>query len=309
LIAEEKAEQIAAARQMAQELARQQRDFIDRLAKSNLNSGGEGDKPTEPAAGVGSKPVPPKEGEEEMPGLGAARQIAEKAETLKDVLGAAAGAKNPEDEPAAEKIQAILGSMKLDDVLERLKNLPDQLGSGQADDAKSAAEEGAERLEETASALDSLYRGVVAPQLEALAKAEKALSGLEEDLEKLEKPADINGWHLRAEDLADDLEKAGVNEELRNEFAEVVQNGLGDSRKAGSWAWVRVDSGYYAAPASYKRVIVRLQATLRGQLQELILGEQISQRDEPTPPQYQDLVDRFYKVLAVEGKVIKKKDP
>lgn len=308
LIAEEKAEQIAAARQMAAELARQQRDFVDRLAKSHLGSGGgEADKPTEPIAGAGSttKPMPP---EESMPGLGAARRIAEKSETLKDVLSAAAGNKRPEDETAAEKLQAIMGSLKLADVLERLKNLPDQIGSGKADDAQSAAEEGAERLEEAANALDSLYRGVVAPQLEALAKAEKALGGLEVDLEKLERPTDINAWHLRADELADDLEKAGVNEQLRNEFAEMVKQGLSEARKTGTWNWVLADEGFFTAPAKYKRIIMRLQASLRGQLQELILGEQIMQRDEPTPPQYQELVDRFYQVLAVEGKVIKKQE-
>src|SRR5690606_5147636 len=115
-------------------------------------------------------------------------------------------------------------------------------------------------------------------------------------------------WHLRADELADDLEKAGVNEQLRNEFAEMVKQGLGEARKTGTWNWVLADEGFFTAPAKYKRIIMRLQASLRGQLQELILGEQIMQRDEPTPPQYQELVDRFYQVLAVEGKVIKKQE-
>jgi hypothetical protein len=37
-------------------------------------------------------------------------------------------------------------------------------------------------------------------------------------------------------------------------------------------------------------------------MQELLLGQQTFSRDEPIPPQYQDLVDRYYQVLATEGK-------
>lgn len=305
LIAQEQADQIAAARQMAAELARQQRDFVDRLAKSDLGSSGESEKPMD-AAGA-ARNAKPMEKEEQRPGLGAAQRIAEKAETLKDVLGAAGGAKSPEEEPAAEKLKSIIGSLKLDDLLHKLQQLPDQVGGGKAEEAKSAAEEGAERLEEAANALDAIHRGVVAPRLEMLAKVEKEIAGLDEDLDMLEKPADINSWHARADELADDLEKAGINEELRTQFAELIKQGLGDARRTGNWNWAQVN-GFYQAPANYKRLVQRLQASLRNQLQELVLGEQISQRDEPTPPQYQELVDRFQQVLTIEGKSLRKKN-
>ncbi|MBW8884380.1 MAG: hypothetical protein JF612_06285, partial [Planctomycetia bacterium] len=35
---------------------------------------------------------------------------------------------------------------------------------------------------------------------------------------------------------------------------------------------------------------------------EYLLGEMRSTGDEPIPPQYRDFVDRYYKVIAAEGK-------
>jgi len=40
-----------------------------------------------------------------------------------------------------------------------------------------------------------------------------------------------------------------------------------------------------------------------------MLGELASSRDEPIPPQYQDLVDRYHQVLSSEGKQRKKAEP
>ena len=36
-------------------------------------------------------------------------------------------------------------------------------------------------------------------------------------------------------------------------------------------------------------------------MQELMLGDLASSGDEPIPPQYQELVDRYHQVLATEG--------
>jgi hypothetical protein len=37
-------------------------------------------------------------------------------------------------------------------------------------------------------------------------------------------------------------------------------------------------------------------------MQEYLLGDTLATGDEPIPPQYQELVDRYYRVLAAEGK-------
>jgi hypothetical protein len=40
--------------------------------------------------------------------------------------------------------------------------------------------------------------------------------------------------------------------------------------------------------------------SLRARMQELMLGDLTASGDEPVPPQYQELVDRYYQVLASE---------
>jgi hypothetical protein len=85
------------------------------------------------------------------------------------------------------------------------------------------------------------------------------------------------------------------------------KGGWGDTVRNGGWKWGRTEGGYYAAPGGYRVLISRMQESIRNRMQELLLGDLASSRDEPIPPQYQDLVDRYYQVLATEGKEKMKK--
>jgi hypothetical protein len=44
-------------------------------------------------------------------------------------------------------------------------------------------------------------------------------------------------------------------------------------------------------------------------MQELMLGDLTAAGDEPVPPQYQELVDRYYQVLASEQQRRRKPEP
>jgi hypothetical protein len=232
-----------------------------------------------------------------------AEEIAENAETLNDVLGAAGQADQPQDEETAQKVQAIAGSLKLDELIERMQNLPSQVQSGEMQDAAAAAGDGAERMESLAEQLSELHRSIVAPRVDELAKMEEQLTGLDEELDQLETPSEITGWHLEANELLEQLEESGMSEELRREFLEEMKKaGWGPEMRNGGWRWARIEGGYYTAPAPYHAMISRILARIRGQMQELLLGELAYSRDEPIPPQYQELVDRYYQVLSAEGK-------
>jgi hypothetical protein len=78
-----------------------------------------------------------------------------------------------------------------------------------------------------------------------------------------------------------------------------------EMRKAG-WNWGRTEGGFFAAPAGYRTILARLLDATRGRIQEIMLGDLASSRDEAIPPQYQELVDRYHQVLAAEGKELKK---
>lgn len=303
LLQEEQAQQIAAAQQMAAELARRQDDFADKLANPE-GSGGIGKPKEEDEPGLSEEEKKRREEEqkkaeeERKQGLGVdAQEIAEKAKTLADVLGAASGSDKPEDQAAAEKIKAIAGELDLSSAIERMQKLPDQVGKGENEDAKANAGDGAERMEAAAEQLAALHRVIVAPQVDELAKVEERVTVLTDELDELDTETKVAGWHNDANDLLDDLEKAGVDEKERKEFEEEMKRigwGNTNNRKEN---WVLVD-GLYRSPASYKMHLLRLQSAVQARMQELMLGDLLDSGDEPIPPQYQDLVDKYYQVLS-----------
>ena len=223
-------------------------------------------------------------------------------------FGAAARADTPEEQETGKKVDELAKGMGIGDLTERLKNLPGQVGEGKLEDAKVTAGDGAERLEATAEQLGLLHRSIVAPKVDELAKVERELANLDQRLDQLDTPTKITGWHMDADELQDELDKGGVPEELRQEFVEEMKRGgWGDTGRTGGWKWGRTEGGYYAAPGGYRVLISRMQESIRNRMQELLLGDLASSRDERIPPQYQEFVDRYYQVLAAEGKEKMKK--
>ncbi len=304
LLAEEQAQRIAAAQQMAAQLARQQQDFADRLAQTEQSGGGSGKPEKEKDKPGAGDEVKPEEQKDRMPGLGGqAEDIARKAQTLSDVLGAASKATDPQDEASAKKVEEIVGSLKLPELTQRLADLPSQIGNGEKEEARATAGDGAERMEVAAQQLAMLHRSIVAPKVDELAKQEQELVVLEKELDVLDAPAKITAWHMEANDLLEELEKSGLSEELIKQFLEEMKKaGWGPNTRTRGWDWGRTEGGFYAAPRSYRVLTSRILASLRSRIQELLLGDLASSRDEPIPPQYQELVDRYYEVLASEGK-------
>ena len=122
--------------------------------------------------------------------------------------------------------------MGIGDLTERLKDLPGQVGQGKMEDAKATAGDGAERLEAAAEQLAALHRAIVAPQVDELAKVEAKLAGLDEQLDQLDTPTKITGWHMEADELLDELDKAGVAERAAQEFLEEMKKaGWGDTAR------------------------------------------------------------------------------
>ncbi|MEX2025691.1 MAG: hypothetical protein WEH44_00295, partial [Pirellulaceae bacterium] len=232
-----------------------------------------------------------------------AQQIADRAQTIADVLGAAAGSTNPEDQASAEKLKDLMGTLGLPDLTQRLQNLPDQVAGGKVEDAKANVGDGQERMEAAAEALGALHRAIIAPQIDELAKVEQKLTGLDEELDQLDTPTDITGWHVDATAILEELDKLGISKELREQFLEEMKKaGWSPGVSSRGWNWARVEGGRYAAPSGYRALLSRLSSQVRGRMQELMLGDMGFSRDEPIPPQYQELVDRYYQVLASEGK-------
>jgi hypothetical protein len=306
LLAREQANRIAAAQQMAEDLAREQQQFVDRLAMQDQNPGS-GNQPRQdqqPMPGTGSGKQAPQP-DQPMRGLGGmARDLAEKAKTLADVLGSASKPAAPADQKTADEVARIMKAVDLKGVTDRLAELPAQIEGRKFVDARATAGDGAERMESAAEQLGALHRAIVAPKVDELAKLEQNVAQLDNQLDKLDTDPRVTTWHVAADDLLAQLDDLGIDKELQTEFREEMRKaGWGGDRARSNWAWGRNTGGTYAAPARYRMLLARVADSLRARMQEYLLGDMQATGDEPIPPQYQDLVDRYYRVLAAEGKV------
>jgi hypothetical protein len=278
LLAQEQADRIAAAQQMAADLARQQQQFGERLAMQAQD--------------------------QQMRGLGdMARELAEKAKTLADVLGAASKPEAPADQKSADEVARIMKALDLQGVTDRLGQLPAQVESRKLQDARATAGDGAERMESAAEQLAVLHRTIVAPKVEELARLEQKVVQLDNQLDKLDAEERVTTWHVDADDLLAKLDDVGIDKDLQTEFRDEMRKaGWGGEIARSNWAWGRATGGTYAAPARYRLLLARAADSLRARMQEYLLGDTQATGDEPIPPQYQELVDRYYRVLAAEGK-------
>jgi hypothetical protein len=102
------------------------------------------------------------------------------------------------------------------------------------------------------------------------------------------------------------LEKLGINEKLKEEFLEEMKKaGLGVDGARSAFKWGLVNDRY-VAPAGYGVHLIRVQEEVQVRIQTLLLGDITSGADEATPPKYQELVERYYRVLAGDSEEKKK---
>src|SRR5262249_18099290 len=141
LAAEEVAQQIAAARDLANDVALQTAP-----TDSKQPGGGKGEK-----------------GKLPLPGLGDA---AEQAKTLQDVMEHIAGQSSEDAADAARKIGALLKEEGLKGAVERLE----KPGAG---NDRGERQDLAERFAALGQKLDRAYRETIAPRLEELARLER----------------------------------------------------------------------------------------------------------------------------------------
>ena len=283
LLTVEQVERIAAAQQMAGDLARQQEQLESRL----------------PGPG---NPQPPSD--EAIGGLADnARDLNDNAKTLDDVLSAASKADTQVHEKSAAEVARIVKALYLKNTVDRLGQLPAQILQRKLADARAALSDGAERLESAAEQLGVLRRSLAMPKVEELAQLERSVLELANQLERLETEQRISMWHAETTELLEKLDDAAIEKDLAAELRLEMQKAgwLGDVTVM-RWNWGRAAGGGFVAPARYRTILSLLADELRGRMQEYLLGDTQATGDEPVPPQYQELVDRYYRVLAAEGK-------
>jgi hypothetical protein len=241
LAAEEAAQQVAAARDLANDIAIQAAPTEGKQA----GSGGEKGK---------------------LPGLGDA---AEDAKTLKDVMEQIAGRGSEESADAARKVGGLLKQEDLKAAIERME----KPGAG---DDRGERQDLAERFAALGQKLDQVYRETIAPRLEEVAKLEREAYELEQ---RAGTAADGTDWRRLRQQTAEFLERLQAAR-LGGTAAESLQKDLsGGDNLIG-------------------RGLAAVHAQLVAKLQELAAGDRFTSGNEPVPPEYRDLVDRYLRALS-----------
>ena len=104
--------------------------------------------------------------------------------------------------------------------------------------------------------------------------------------------AEIAEWHRLAAALVRDLEKAGLTD---------GRDGAGRCVRGRRLGLGRRRSPLPDRPGGYTTALASVSILLQDKIQDLILKDMVSARDEATPPEFKELVDRYYEVLSKNG--------
>jgi hypothetical protein len=195
LAAEEAAQQIAAARDLANDIALQ---TAPRDTK-------------EPGAGSGEKG--------KLPGLGDA---AEQAKTLKDVMEHIAAQGSEEAAEAARKVGGLLKQEDLKAAIERLE----KPGAGED---RGERQDLAERFAALGQKLDRAYRETIAPRLEELARLEREAYELEQRAGAAADAADWRRLRQQAGEFLERLDGARLGNLASKELRDGLRTGGSES--------------------------------------------------------------------------------
>src|SRR5262245_13842087 len=259
LAAEELAQQIAAARDLANDVALQTAPTESKQPGVGSN---EGEKKM-PGAGKG-------QGEKKMPGLGNA---AEQAKTLKDVMEQIAGSGSEGSADAARKIGALLKQEDIGAAIERME----KPGAGED---RGERQDLTERFAALGQKLDQTYRETIAPRLEELARLEREAHELEQRAAAAGDGADWRRLRQQTGEFVERLDGA----RLGNLATKELRNGLNSGTQDG------IDL--------IGRGLAATHALLVAKLQEFVAGDRVTTGNEAVPPEYRDLVDRYLRALS-----------
>ena len=302
-ISTEVADELAQARDLADELARQEEEFAEavtrRLSSSTTvdrgTQDGESGNEKEPEAKAKPGMAAGSDARQDWKNLTDAEkleQMKEAARTLEQWLKGAV--QNAEGDSAA-RVRELLQQGEAAAIVEKADRVGVLYDGDRKEEATREARDLARTLEGLARRIDGIHRGMIAPELARLTEFDQRVGRLSSRLGKLETEAQRDDWIRQSEDLVRDLEKAGLTA-----AAETLERVLKEGR-SGANRWSAGPDGYLVPPAGYAEALSKTSARLRDRVLELILRDLAASRDESTPPEYRELVERYYEVLSTEG--------
>jgi len=333
LLGREAAQRLAAARDLASNLAQREQDLADRLdrdappaAKSGASAPTDSGKqesrakPSDGQSGEGSRKSnrssqksdastskgksSESDGDMGTPDQDAtdqASRLAESGRTLEDLLRSLAPGEEARNIRAEtlDRIERLLRETDLAAPIGKMREIETMLREGRVAGSQAEARQLAGRLEALSQRLDTLHRAVVAPQLEALIALEKRAGELRDRFKKLNSQAAISEWHRDADRLLQEFDRLKVHSATADRLAGAMR-AEGWGTNLDRWGWSRA-TDHYAGPSVYDGSLAAIETELREAACEFVLRELVPAGDEPTLPQYKELVERYFQVLSQQG--------
>jgi hypothetical protein len=281
-LAREVAAELAMARDLADELAEREAEFGQMPGETPASAADPGDKEGNNTPSKGGRGKGGRGGWGDLTETERLERLKEAAKTLEHWLkDASLGAEGE----SAERIRELIEESESTRVVDRMQRIGELFLGGQKPEARRDAKELSRSLEMLARQLDVLYRGIIAPELAKLVDLDRRVAELMEKLKTTKTDAEIAEWHRLADALVRDLEKAGLTDSAK---------ALADLLAAG-------DDAHHTGPGGYTTTLASISTFLQGKIQDLILKDMVSARDEATPPAFKELVERYYEVLSKSG--------
>jgi len=296
-IAREVADELAMARDLAEELAQREADLAA-MNDEMPTPGGAGEGEGKSGKGRGSKPGKGtgRGGFGGWDALTEAERVERMAEAAKTLESWLKQIDQKGQGKAADAVRDILDQGTVTEIVDRAARMGELRVGGQKSDVSREAKDLAKKLELLAHSLELLHRGIVAPQMAAMVEFDRRVAELTAKLGKLKTDAEITAWHREAAALIRDLEKAGIAGAA--DLAEALK--AGGNLTASGWQWAQGSDGR-GAPLAYINALQTVSKHIKDQIQDMILKDLVSARDEATPPKFRELIERYYEVLSKGG--------
>jgi hypothetical protein len=251
---------------------------------------------------------------------GEQQDLAQQAKMLAEVLDKLKDDAKGEKGGAAGSLEQIAVEQKPGEIAKGMERTAGELKDGKKEAGQAGANQARDALSQLAQALGAAKGELSQPQLKELMKLEEQLAKLREEAGKAEgkKPGEGNKpgegqqrgnagaaekWeqlqerlHQLAEGdkrLNEALRKLGGNQPLtpgdKLRPSEFQRNGEATEMPPGHYSWDQL--------GDYKG-LDEIAKALQTKIQEAILAGALQDADEPVPPEYQGLVEKYYRTLS-----------
>jgi hypothetical protein len=304
--------QLAAAKNLAQGLARQENDLAGRLARADAS----------PPRAPGDDPM----ADPQAVGAHEQRGLAEGARTLGDWLDHFAESAADTSTDLVRALRRAARANPPAELAEAMEQTAATIDRGQPADAARSAATTAGRLDTLALALDDARKAFVRPKLEKLLAAENQAARADRALHAARDEAGKSAAEKALADLQTTLETLRRAEQESNSdtpgssgekgtkpgagkaggnlarAADALDTGL---RTAGGWGGKNTTdplnpqgAPVLVPPGAYTEGLTHAIQALQAEIQAIVLRDALESGDEAVPARYRDMVDSYYRALS-----------